>query len=143
MRRQPRLFVDCKTGIVTKRSSGRRKLAFGVYLRGSHEAEDFYENYDGNNLRANKGNPNHPSYWRERGFDDRPEEWKVDCTEKRKRGLLEYQINQAASRRPEQRRAAGRDTTKVIDASRKALGSRTTVVLTGLRDPGRTAPVLQ
>ena len=122
------------------------------------ESDAYYDGYDGNNLRANEGNPNHPSFWKKLGIDHRPDNWKayvsfvddpivmsdlrrqaderpddwVDpATHKRRRGLLEFKINQAACRSKEERKAAGRDAVKVVDAAKKALGGQAMVLKNG------------
>ncbi|CAE7320529.1 unnamed protein product [Symbiodinium necroappetens] len=89
------------------------------------------------NRRSNEHNGNNEAYWRKRGYDGRPDNWEERYAairaERQKAGRLEHETNHAASRSPDQKRAASRDTVKVMEAIREALAPQAKVIVAGSR----------
>lgn len=89
------------------------------------------------NRRANEHNGNNEAYWQKRGYDGRPDDWEERFAairaERQKAGRLEHETNHAASRSPDQKSAASRDTVKVIEATREALAPQAQVIVAGSR----------
>ena len=77
--------------------------------------------------RANQLNPNNSCYWLCGGYSSRPYSWEDEVTQKDLIGQLEFQANSAATTSQEQREKMKRDTKRVEQVVKKALGGNAMV----------------